>query len=198
MWSSDVDQVRSDHESHREDRDSVHSGEEVRDQEHVPFKRLALFVEDRVNVDWNRVAHHRDAEEQVQARISGPTDELLRLGDEPSCHAPTVGPLPDGSLEVQPEEEDEPRADRLARRDREGDAGQVAPSAIDQRQEERNLDWNRQDERDQYGVDERQEHVEPRRVVRVVQDLDEVDHGSSSSYPVWVIKGGVVSSFSAT
>src|SRR5437870_6170199 len=109
MWSSDVDQVRSDYESHREDRDSVHGREEVRNQEHVPFKSLALFVEDRVNVDRNRVAHHRDAEEQVQACISGPTDELLRLGDEPSCHAPTVGPLPDGSLEAQAEEEDEPR-----------------------------------------------------------------------------------------
>src|SRR5439155_21147431 len=116
---------------------------------------------------------------------------------EPSLQAPTAGHLPNEPLKVQTEEEEEPRADRLARRDREGDAGQVAPTAIDKRQEERNLDWNRQDERDQYGVDERQEHVEPRRVVRVVQDLDEVDHGSSSSYPVWVIKGAVVSSFSA-
>src|SRR5467141_1064932 len=196
MWVSEVQEGFREVPRGPDDRNAVQGGEEVRNQKHVSLEGLPALVEDRVNVDRNRVAHDRDAEEHVEPRVSRLPDELLRFLDKPRGEAPAVGPLPDRPFHVQPEDEDQKRADGLARGDCERGPDQQGPALVNERLQEGDLDRSREDEGDQDRIPKCEEHVDPWRVVRVVQDLEEVDHGASASYPMVVIKTAAVNPFS--
>ena len=109
-------------------------------------------------------------------RRYSPAYPVLGLGDDPGGHAPPDRPFLDGSFDVEAEDEDEPCPHGLARRDRESGTEQETEVLVLEGLDEGDLDRDREDDRHEDRIPEGQEHVDPGRIVRVEQDLNEVDH----------------------
>jgi len=86
-----------------------------------------------------------------------------------------LGPLVDRALDLHAQEEDEPRAHGLPQSDREEGGHEQAEVAFRNRQQERELDGNREDDGDEDRVAEDEEEVDDGVVDESAEESEEID-----------------------
>src|SRR3990170_4676342 len=162
-----------------EQRDAADPREEVARDELTAVQRLPLLVEEGVQVQDGGVRHEGDAEQDEEAEDPRDPDEPLERLQDPFEDLRPLRPPVHRALDLQAQEEHEPRPHGLSQRDRDQRGGEQGEASGCEREDEGDLDRDWQDDRDRDGKAKDDQEVNERVRQELAEDLLEGGHGTA-------------------